>query len=176
MSDRQAAFDRFFAQITHPGLRDVARHWNDVRGAKLMPAWRDIDPMALARHLPMIWAWRYDRVTEQFTGRLCGEMIREAFGRSLRGARMDEFFLGEGYPLVYVRHRRILTEPCFSRDHGAVFRHVDRVGHGERIILPLGESEIGDTVFGATIYDPTQMALIHHARVEFDNLEYFPLQ
>lgn len=176
MSQSQIAFDRFFSQIHFPQLRQVALHWNDARRAKLMPAWRDIDPLAIYKHLPLIWSWRYDAVTERFTGKLCGEAITDAFGRSLRGVKMEEFFLEDGYPTVYVRHRRVISEPCLSRDSGAVLRHVDRLGMGERIVLPLADDgEIGDTVFGATIYDAAQLARGLHWNAEFDDLEYYPL-
>lgn len=177
MSTRQVAFDRYFSHIAAPELRAVARHWNEVRGGRLMPAWRDIDPVAIGKYLPIIWSWRYDRATECFTGRLSGEAIVEAFGRSPRGVAMEDFFQGESYALVYARHHKVITEPCFSRDHGTVFRHVDRTGLGERIIMPLAEDgATGDGILGATVYDMAQLGPDPHASISFDNLEYFLLR
>jgi hypothetical protein len=141
-----------------------------------MPAWRDIDALAIRQFLPIVWSWRFDRDTETFSGRLSGEAISDAFGRSLRGVPMQDFFLGEGYPPVYVRHHKVVTDPCFSRDHGAVFRHVDRAGTGERIIMPLADDgEHSDGILGATADDLAQLGSGTRARPSFDNLEYFPL-
>ena len=89
---------------------------------------------------------------------------------------MQNFFLGECYPPVYMRHHKVVTEPCFSRDHRAVFRHVDRVGTGERIIMPRAEDgEHGDGIFGATTYDLSELGSGARARPSSDNLGYFLL-
>src|SRR5277367_5160003 len=131
------SFGEFLARIEHPALRAVAGHWQAVRGGKLMPAWGDIDPTAIARHLPIVWAWKYDRAADRFTGRLAGEEINTAFGKSLRGADMADFFKDFNYDEIFARHRRVVTAPCLAHGHGQVFGHAGRAGVGERIILPL---------------------------------------
>ena len=82
-------FQDFFARIEAPALRAVARHWGEARAGRRMPAWRDIDPLKIVPYLPIVWAWRYDRQDDRFTGRLAGDAITRAFGRSLRGADPD---------------------------------------------------------------------------------------
>ncbi len=147
------SFDDFLSRIDDEGLRAVARHWNAVRGTRRMPAWTDIDPAAIARQLPIVWAWKYDRASDRFTGRLAGEAINAAFGKPLRGAPMEEFFRDFQYAKIFERHKRVLSEPCFAHGRGQVFRHAERVGTGERIILPLAEDGVaGDGIFGATVY------------------------
>jgi len=149
------SFNDFLAGIRHPRLRDIAGHWDRVRGDKLMPAWRDIDATALRRNLTIVWAWKYDRVADHFTGRLAGEEINDAFGKSLRGADMKEFFKDFDYQTVFVRHKRVVTEPCCAHGVGQVFTHAHRAGFGERIIMPLADDGVhGDGIFGATLYDP----------------------
>lgn len=147
------SFEAFFAAIDDPALRDVAQHWRDACGRKRMPAWRDIDPAAIARHLPIVWSWKYDRARDSFTGRLAGERIIDAFGRSLRGVPMSDFFRDRNYEMIFARHKRIVIEPAFSHGTGPVFIRAQRFSLGERIMMPLAEDGIhGDGVFGATVY------------------------
>jgi hypothetical protein len=169
------SFEGFTARIESPALRDVARHWGDARAGRAMPGWSHIDPAAIARHLPMIWSWRYDRATDTFSGRLSGEAINEAFGKSLRGARMEEFFAPGQYERIFERHRRVVTEPCFAHGIGAVFIHADRYGEGERIILPLAEDGVtGDGIIGATLYRFVDNPPVGSRTLE-ETVSYFPL-
>ncbi|MBI1245133.1 MAG: PAS domain-containing protein [Alphaproteobacteria bacterium] len=134
-------------------LREIAAHWDEVRSGRLMPGWSHIDPVAIARHLPIVWSWKYDRAADRFTGRLAGEEINNAFGRSLRGADMAEFFRDADFDGIFARHRRVARGVCLAHGHGQVFSHARRVGIGERIILPLAEDGTnGDGIFGATVY------------------------
>ncbi|HWT97981.1 MAG TPA: PAS domain-containing protein [Terriglobales bacterium] len=166
----------FITRIAAPELVAIARHWGEARNGKRMPAWRDIDPVKIAPYLPIVWSWRYDRENDTFIGRLAGDAINRTFGKSLRGARLQDFFSPDGFPKVYQRHMRIIGDPAFSRDHGAVFHHVDGVGLGERIVMPLAEDgEHADGVFGATTYDLSQIAPVKGVKYAFDNLEYLPV-
>jgi hypothetical protein len=169
-------FLAFLARIQASALIAIARYWGEARNGKRMPAWHDIDPVKIAPHLPIVWSWRYDRTTDTFTGRLAGDAINRAFGKSLRGVKLQDFFSAEGFPKVYQRHMRVIGEPAFSRDHGAVFHHVDGVGVGERIVMPLAEDgEHADGIFGATTYDLSQLGDTSGVKYAFDNLEYLPL-
>lgn len=149
------SFRDFLTCIGHPRLRHIAEHWDRARGRKLMPAWVDLDATELRQNLTIVWAWKYDRTVDRFTGRLAGEEINDAFGKSLRGADMAEFFKEFDYPNIFARHRRVVTEPCCAHGMGQVFAHARRVGLGERIIMPLADTgALGDGIFGATLYDP----------------------
>lgn len=149
------SFSDFLANVQHPRLRAIAEYWNRARRDKLMPAWGDLDAIELRENLPIIWAWKYDRAADRFTGRLAGEEINDAFGKSLRGVDHAEFFKNFDYPKIFARHRRVVAEPCFAHGSGQVFVHARRVGLGERIIMPLAEDGVhGDGLLGATLYDP----------------------
>jgi hypothetical protein len=108
----------FLQRIEHEQLREVANHWNAARRGRLMPAWGDIEPLAIAPHLPIVWAWKYNRAADRFTGRLAGEEINAAFGKSLRGVDMAEFFQDFHYDEIFARHRRVVTEPCCAHGYG----------------------------------------------------------
>ncbi len=147
------SFADFIAVVATERLREVALHWQDARRAKRMPGWRDLDPAALARQLPIVWAWKFDAAAQSFVGRLAGEDINAIFGRSMRGVPMQEYFAGRSYAAIFERHRRVVAEPCFMHGSGPVFRHLGRHGPGERIILPLADDGThGDGVLGATVY------------------------
>ena len=149
------SFGDFLASIESPRLRAIAEYWHRVRGTKLMPAWGDLDAIELRENLPIIWAWKYDRTADRFIGRLAGEEINNAFGKSLRGVDAAEFFKDFDYPKIFARHRRVVTEPCLVHGSGQVFIHAHRIGIGERIIMPLAEDGVhGDGLFGATLYNP----------------------
>lgn len=153
------AFADFLAAIEAPNLREVATHWNDARGTKRMPRWEDIDPAKIAPHLSIIWAWKYERETDTFIGRLAGDAIIEAHRGHLRGKRMQDFFAGDQYAEIFSRNRRVVTEPAFARETGQVFSNVRRYGLGERIIMPLAtDGAQGDGILGATIYSINQSA------------------
>jgi len=153
---RAMSFESFLASIEAPALREVAAYWQEARGSRRMPGWKDIDPAAIARHLPIVWSWRYDRHADTFTGRLAGEEITEVFGKSLRGVPMREFFADWQYDLIFARHRRVVTEPAFAHGAGPVFIHAGRSGMGERVILSLANDGIlGDGILGATVYGMT---------------------
>jgi len=173
------SFQDFFTAIKSPDLCSIARHWDAARGSKRMPAWRDIDPSAIASFLPIVWSWKYDSVTDTFTGRLGGDAITEAFGESLRGKPMKEFFRGRQYDTMFARHKRVVATPAFAHGTGPVFIHAGRHGAGERIIMPLASDGIhSDGIFGATIYAPNparQPDDIARENIATEAVDFFPL-
>lgn len=164
------------AALHAPALREIVAHWRDVRGDRLMPAWNDIDPAAIARHLPIVWAWKYDRAANSFTGRLSGETINLIFGKSLRNAKMAEFFAGWNYDTIFERHRRVVCDPCIVIGRGLVFIHAGRYGTGERVILPLASNGVdGDGIIGATIYELSSEDSAPLPSEMVENVSYYPL-
>lgn len=147
-------FDAFFSAIASEDLKKVAAHWRCARADRAMPGWRDIRPTAIAPQLSLIWVYRYDRQADAFTGRLAGDTIEQIFGKSFRGTPMTEIYPEADYPRLFARAKRVACEPAFYRGHGTVFRHVDRWGEGERIMMPLADDGTnGDGLLGATHYD-----------------------
>ena len=169
------SFAAFEQVIESSALRAVASHWNAVRGDRSLPGWKDIRPSAIAAHLPLIWAYRYHRQTDQFVGRLAGDAIEAVFSHSFRGAPMEELFPPAALAHYAARHRRVVTEPCFFHGHGRVFDHLGRLGLGERVILPLSDNGLeGDGILGATLYEaaaPVARDACSGGEIE----EWFPL-
>jgi hypothetical protein len=173
------SFQAFFDAIQSEALRVLARQWAAARGSRRMPAFRDIDPIGIGRHLRYVWAWKYDRATDDFTGRLAGEEIDRAFGKSLRGAKMSEFYTPDVYAVVFPRHRRVVTEPSFFHGTGMVFARMGYTMGGERISLPLSEDgNVGDGIIGGTYY--TTLPQPHEERplgpdFTAEHVSFFPL-
>lgn len=149
------SFQPFLDSIVSDDLRTVARHWQAARGPRLMPAWKHIDAVEIGPQLRTIWAWKYDRAAQTFTGRLAGEDIAAIFGRSMHGVRMADYFPPEIYRTYFPWMQRVVVEPAFARGSGLIYRRMGRNFTGERIILPLGDDGIhGDGIIGASVYNP----------------------
>jgi hypothetical protein len=151
------AFQEFLARISAPALHQIAEHWLQSRGPRLMPAWADLRPSAISAHLSVIWSWRYDPVADNFTGRLAGDAIEAVFGRTIRNVPMREVFPPDRYETIFRRHKRVISGPAFFRGSGFVFQHLQQMGSGERIIMPLSDSRTEpDGLLGATVYTVIQ--------------------
>ena len=149
------SFQALLDSIVSDDLRAVAQNWHAARGSRYMPAWKDIDPVPIGPQLRYIWAWKYDRATERFTGRRAGEDIAGIFGKPLHGARMDQYFPPEIYRSFFPWMQRVVTEPAFAHGSGLIYRRLGRNLEGERIILPLADYGVrGDGVIGASFYNP----------------------
>jgi hypothetical protein len=153
------SFQAFFDCIVSDELRHVARSWQAVRGGRLMPGWRNIDPVPIGPQLRYVWAWKYDRVAQSFTGRLAGDDIVTIFGRSVHGVRMADYFSPEIYRMFFPWMQRVAVEPAFARGSGLIYRRLGRNFTGERIIMPLADDGIrGDGIIGASFYNPVSGA------------------
>lgn len=147
------SFEAFERSIRSRALKRVANHWNAARGSNNLPGWNAIKPSAIVAQLPMIWMYNYDRRSDSFTGRLSGDHIDRIFGRNLKGVPMTELYPASEYRQLFERTKRVVCEPAFFRGDGMVFRHMDRYGQGERIMLPMASDGVtGDGVVGATEY------------------------
>ena len=171
--------DQLSASLKEPPLREIAVYWGRARAGRRLPSWRDIDPIALAPHLPILWAWRWDKALDTFVGRLAGEAILDVTGPGFRGRRLEDFFADRGPEIVKSRYRRVIEEPALMRNHGFVFLRSGGSGIGERIALPLAEDgEHPDGVLGATVYYPSGH-LLARARISFSSepqsVEFFSL-
>lgn len=147
-------FEAFRSSIVSPALQAVAAHWNAARGDRMMPSWQQLKPSRIAAQLPIVWAYKYDRVTEQFTGRLAGDRITRSLGKSFRGIRLEDVHPPTTLPHMYRTLKRGVDTPQLYHFRGVLFRQRDRVATGERIGLPLSSDGVNvDGIIGASDYD-----------------------
>ncbi len=168
-------FDSFLSSITSAPLKAVALHWDMARGNQLMPSWDELRPAAMAKQLPIIWSYKFDRSTGEFTGRLAGDRITEVFDKSLRGTRLQDFHPPEATPWVTAMLLRVVSEPSLHLSSGRVFKQMDRVGTGQRIILPLAaDGKTADGILGATDYH-SSISAEQPIQAATDVEKWFPL-
>jgi hypothetical protein len=147
------SFSAFEQGIESNSLRAVARHWEQVRGARAMPGWKDLRLSDIEKLMPITWFYTYDSEADRFTGRQAGVNIEQIFGKTFTGTPMEELYPSKDYPRLFARAKRVVCSSEFYRGVGMVFNHLDHSGQGERIMLPLADDGVrGDGVMGATVY------------------------
>lgn len=154
-------FDEFCQSIGSPALRAVTLHWHQARGPKKMPSWQDLNPKAIVSYLPLVWAYRFDAASEDFIGRLAGDRVAQAYGKSFRGLTLAEIHtLPDRLQMARTLLTRVVSEPAIFRGYGRVYQLKGEFQTGERIMLPLSSDGVrGDGVFGATEAGP--LPVIH---------------
>lgn len=175
--ERGMDFSEFCQSIGSPALRAVALHWNEARGPKKMPSWQDLRPKAIAPYLPMVWSYKFDPVSGDFVGRLAGNRIAQAYGKSFRGLKLSQAHpSADRYASTHALFLRVISEPAIFRGSGRIFQLKGKFETGERIMLPLsGNGLVGDGIFGAT--ETGQMLVIHQpVEAVHDIGEWFSLK
>jgi hypothetical protein len=169
------AVEEALQAISSPSLREILLYWDSLRRGRVLPGWRDVDPVDLRCHLPIVWAWKYDRAADLFTGRLAGEAITAVFGESLRNRSLEDFFKDRSYEDIRKQFHRVVDEPALYVGRGAVFDYAGRYGSGERIIMPLADDGThADGLLGATTYafaKPSDPAMSQSREL----IQFFPL-
>jgi hypothetical protein len=142
------------ASIRSPNLQAIAYHWYLAKKAMRMPSWEKLRPSELSGQLSIIWAYRFDRASGQFQGRLLGNRLMHAVDGKFQGMTLAQVHPDPSICDVVTRIlTRVMREPAAFASGGALFRQGDYVVEGERIVLPLSSDGIeGDGVLGASEY------------------------
>ena len=141
--------DRFHEEQLGEMLRVAFRHWDAVRGDRVMPERRDIDPLELRRTLPRTWIYeREDNM--DFRCRLAGEEINTAYGRPIQN-RLARDVIGPKFDEV-VRPRW-----DYALDRGALYHGFSKSSAAgptiERLCVPLADKDGRPRfVFGVSEY------------------------
>ena len=168
-------FDSFFSALTSPALKAIAAHWHEARGDDPMPRWERLRPARIAPHLTLVWAYRFDRASGDFFGRLAGERVMRAFEKNFRGLPLDEVLPAKIAARSRQMMRRVVTEPALHYVRGDLFRQGLRTVEGERIALPLAGDD-GGGILGASAYDYPDYSPEHGAvEVLLQEGEWFSL-
>ncbi|HEY2010998.1 MAG TPA: PAS domain-containing protein [Rhizomicrobium sp.] len=168
-------FSCFDRKIESPALRAIAAHWNEVRKDRRMPSWSDLRPTALAPYFGLIWVFRYDRTTKEFTARLAGNRMMVACGKSFRGTPLRELHPPEIFPQAQAGLMRVVSEPACGRTSGPLFKADGKITCGERIVLPLGVDDKADGAFGASDYNRSFVTAASQIETIYNAVEWFSL-
>jgi len=145
------ALEALYDTIKSNSLKAVLYHWAEVKCWRQMPGWNDIRPSRVARQLPIIWAYTYDRATDTFTGRLAGDRIEAVFGKTFRQTPLEEIYPKSEYMDVFERAKRVIDEPAIYYSEGLVYRQLKNLWYGEHLIMPLADDGVhGDGILGCT--------------------------
>jgi len=167
-------FHSFIGKIKSPALRAVAEHWHQARGGRLMPKWTELSSSVLAPHFKLLWGFQYDPKTQQFTGGLTGEQVKQWVGGGFSGARLQDLqppaIVKEAQQLM----SKIVTTPSVLQSSGRLFTVGNYTVTGERIAFPLSAmGTVGDGILGASDYDSP--VLSGPIEMIYENLEWCAL-
>jgi hypothetical protein len=147
-------FEALHSAIESPALKAVVAHWHASRNDGQMPSWQRLRPSQIAQQLSIIWAYKFDRISLQFIGRLAGERISECFGKNFRGARLQDIHPQHGFEISHAAMSKVALTPAIYLCRGPLFKYMGRVVTGERIMLPLAsDGHNSDGVLGASYYE-----------------------
>ena len=113
--------------------------WLKMRHGRLMPRKSDIDPAYIPKLLSMIWMYEYLPEEDDFICHLHGETIREAWGFSLRGQKISEFFPADVIDKVKKRWHRVIETPAVM--HTVMQSPDEIVRTAERMMVPVTDDE-----------------------------------
>jgi hypothetical protein len=166
--------ENFIAGIESPALRAIANHWSDARAHKLMPGWNDISSSVLAPHFKLLWAFTFDRRRSEFVGRLAGRQVKEWFGTSFSGHKLDDMHPPHVVTEAHALLTKVVTMPAAGRSSGRLAAVGGHTVTGERIALPLATDGINaDGVLGASDYiSPTAPAAFE---LVYENIVWCPI-
>jgi hypothetical protein len=146
----------FVDAISSPALKGVAQYWGEACRDGELASWKDLQPAAIKKYLPIVWSYDYDAANDDFIGRLAGAKITSLSAGPFKGVRLSEIRPSDRYPRSLLRARRVINEPALYRGHGLVYQSTESIGVGERIVMPLGRDQnYPGGIFGASEFQST---------------------
>ncbi|MEX1153889.1 PAS domain-containing protein [Parvibaculum sp.] len=129
--------------IAHRGaLCDALAYWEALRGRRRFPARAEFDPMALRRHLPVIYLLEAAPDGE-FRYRVVGGMISEFFGAVSPVGRTPQEVFGENAEIALAPYRLVCARRClYMHRASAAWLYRNRAYvHYNVLLLPMGTDE-----------------------------------
>jgi hypothetical protein len=120
----------------------VLDYWDALRGARLFPARSQFDPMAVRRHLPLIFL--IDVLPHgEYRYRVVGTVISEFFGAGNAAGKTPYDVFGATAEVALAPIRICVGERTpYMHKASAAWHYQDRnYVHYEVVVLPLGESD-----------------------------------
>ncbi len=105
------------AEIKSPKVRQLYQCWQRLRGDRIAPSWREIDPGELRQILSFIVVCDFRREPFDIHFRIVGTAIVEAYGEDFRNRDLRDLEATGGHELWYRIYRRIIDEarPGYGR-------------------------------------------------------------
>lgn len=128
--------------LSGAALHEVLDYWESLCGGRRFPARADFDPMAVRKHLPVIYLM--DALADgSFRYRVVGEMISDFFGAGSPVGRTPQELFGDTAEVALAPYRRVCAEGClYTHTASAVWLYKNRsYVHYQVLLLPMGDSE-----------------------------------
>lgn len=145
--------DQLLPCLQEEASRLFLRNWNALRGDRLVPDRRDIDPTAMGGLLAKLWMWEFVAERQDFRCRLAGEEICAVFGRNPRGTFLSDWVPSGVYETARSRYRRVIAEPAICLATGNSYVEDNKQAWCERLVTPMTDGGPEPTVvFGLTVW------------------------
>jgi hypothetical protein len=128
------------AECTSAKVQQLHDYWQELRGARSMPARRDIDAVAIWLLLPNTHVSEWHENPERVRYRLAGTEIVASIGREISGRWLTDFHTdAQDVAETMSLYRRVIAAraPVIGRTHGSMQRL--GVDSFEWILCPLSE-------------------------------------
>jgi len=130
--------------------------WIAASSDGLLPARRDLKPDRMGAVLPDVWLMDYEVEGGRLRYRLEGENIRARYDHSLVGKYLEDTLDQEARERVLRYFLACVQKPAISIVAGRLYHEWDRPGYGERLLLPLVDSNgLPEGLVGITICKQT---------------------
>ncbi|MDY0883348.1 PAS domain-containing protein [Dongia soli] len=127
-----------------PRIRGIYQYWDAKRGARLMPARRDIDPIEMKPWLSAIQLIDIFHNPRRMIYRLVGQVDVEFRGFNPTGRTVEECAVGASLQEALANYDIVITQRSFVYDHADYVSASGFLRGQESILLPL--SDDGETV------------------------------
>ena len=145
---------------TDPVLAQALAYWRAKRGARAMPARRDIDPTEIGSLLPHLQLIDVVDGGVRYRYRLAGTSLVTAFGREYTGRYLDELFAGERLAYAQRVFATVCSrqKPVFLRNRYSTTRDVDMMAN--RLYMPLSkDGSLESIILGVLTFELGRGAL-----------------
>jgi hypothetical protein len=145
----------FESHLDDPLLREIYAYWRGKRGARRMPARRDIDPAEVPQLLPHLLISAVIDGGDRFRYRLAGTAITRAIGRDPTGKLIDDLISGSYCEHITGLHRTVCRErAALFAESEAEMGERDKHFFAKRLLLPLSDD-------GAQVNQILSLVLFH---------------
>lgn len=118
-------------------------YWRTKRNGRIAPTRRDIDPSEIPSILSRIYLVDFEE-PDIFRYRLAGTEIAETFGHgNLKGLTLGDLLSEGGRRFVTGRWLPVVRDCLVVCMRGQIYNSANRFAFGERILLPLADSDSG---------------------------------
>lgn len=144
-------------RIADPRLAALLSYWLTLRDGRLTPERQDFDPTMVPSLLSNFWILKREPDTGRYRFQLAGEVISALLRQRVQNRYIDELFPDFGQQFNTILET-VTSTPAIFHLLGSAYRNGEHDVQTERLVMPMADRGVVDTVFGATVCDETRLA------------------